>query len=382
MNKQMRRLCLLTLGVVLTLFSQTAAARQTPSTSAARPVVFFDTDMDLADAVALAALAAQHRRGLIDLRAVTITNNGAGLPGQAYRHARCLLDSFGLDEIPAADATYNLPHVFPDVLRFTFDAILSASVPDCAAGRSAPARAAGALLADEIERADARVTVIATGPLTNVAEAVARLDQGRPSRAAFLIRRFYAQGGAIDVPGGLEGVEGFDNTQTLNIWGGEAGAQYVFASLRPAAIHLVAADATNFVPIRAPFVAGLTAAARTPEAVFVARLMNHPILLYAVGAGLRIYWWDPLAALSGTDARLVEYRWKRIAVVQGGASAGRTIESADGVRMRVGMAADQTLFEAALLEALNGAADFAPRTNGQSASIFGRNFGASRQRGD
>ena len=79
------------------------------------PAVIFDTDVDFDDTVALAALAQQHLRGTIDLRAVTVTNNGGGLPGKAYQHARCLLDSLGLHQIPVADATYSLPHAFPDI---------------------------------------------------------------------------------------------------------------------------------------------------------------------------------------------------------------------------------------------------------------------------
>src|SRR5690606_1968315 len=56
----------------------------------AMPVVF-DTDMDFDDAAALAYLCQEHKLGQIDLRAVTVSNNGVGLPGSAIRHARCVL---------------------------------------------------------------------------------------------------------------------------------------------------------------------------------------------------------------------------------------------------------------------------------------------------
>jgi inosine-uridine nucleoside N-ribohydrolase len=316
--------------------------------------VIFDTDADFDDTVALAALAEQHLKGLIDLRAVTITNNGGGLPGKGFQHVRCLLDSLGLDEVEVADATYALPHAFPDRLRLGIDFVLDASIPDCAAGHIPSTRSASQLLADEIEGADGRLTLIATGPLTNVALAIDLLNRRDPSRAALLIDRALIESGAVNVPGGLEGVPGFDNTQTLNTWGDAAAAETVFTSLRPGALHLVPHDATNFVPVRLPYLALLNANARTPAARYVATLMNHPLLVGAVQAGLDVFWWDPLAALAATDARLVDYRFMRITVIQDGASSGRTIESPTGTGMRVGVSANQELFESELLDVLNG----------------------------
>ena len=318
------------------------------------PPVIFDNDADFDDTVALAALAEQHLKGHIDLRAVTITNNGAGLPGKGYLHVRCLLDSLGLAHIPVADATYNLPHVFPDLLRFTVDSILDASIPACAAGLIAPQQSASELLAEEIANAKGRLTLIVTGPLTNVAVAIDTLDRQYPQGAKALIDRVYVQGGAIDVPGGLEGVPGFDNTQTLNIWGDPAAAQAVFTALRPGALHLVPGDATDFVPVRLEYVAVLSANAQTPAATYVATLMNHPIIIFAVQAGLPVFWWDPLAALSVINKDLVQYQWKRITVIQDGVSSGRTIESPTGTHMRVGMSADTALFESLLIDVLNG----------------------------
>ena len=94
--------------------------------------------------------------------------------------------------------------------------------------------------------------------------------------------------------------------------------------------------------------------------------MQHPILVGAVQAGLTVEWWDPLAALSSTTHGLVQYEWKRIAVIQDGVSSGRffstapetgrTIESPTGNLMRVGMPADTALFVQRLIDVLNGTA--------------------------
>ena len=351
----MKRTMLISVAILITTFTAASAQidDQASRRAHAHPVVF-DTDADFDDTVALAALAEQHIKGEIDLRAVTISNNGGGLPGKGYQHVRCLLNSLGLDDIPVADATYNLPHAFPARLRFGIDFILDASVPDCAAGHVAPTQSASELLAREIENADGRLQLIAVGPLTNVALAIDRLNQERPMRAAILIDRAYIESGAVNVPGGLEGVPGFDNTQTLNTWGDPAAAQAVFTSLRPGALFLVPHDATNFVPVRLPYLTLLNTNAGTPAARYVATLMNNPLLVGAVQAGLDVFWWDPLAALAASDNHLVEYRWMRITVIQDGVSSGRTIESPTGTFMRVGVSADTALFESTLLDVLNG----------------------------
>lgn len=320
------------------------------------PAVVFDTDVDFDDTVALAVLAEQHLRGSIDLLAVTITNNGAGLPGKAYRHARCLLDSLGLPQIPVADATYVLPHAFPDVLRATIDFILDASIPDCPAGRLSPSRSASDLLADTLRTAHRPVTLIATGPLTNVAVTLNSFNRSNSGVSASIIDHAFLQGGAVRVSGGLEGVPGFDGTQNLNTWGDPAATQAVLRSLRPGAVHLVTADATTFVRVREAYVATLSAEPQTPAAQYVARLMNHPILLGAIRAGLPVFWWDPLAALSATQSGLVQFDRTRITVIQDGLSSGRTIEDQEGAPIWVAFSANTALFEHTLIRVLNGAA--------------------------
>ena len=224
----MKRTLIMLLGILI--IQGSAQAEGNRSNRAHQHPVIFDTDADFDDTVALAALAEQHIKGLIDLRAVTITNNGGGLPGKGFQHVRCLLNSLGLEEVAVADTTYALPHAFPARLRFGIDFILDASIPDCAAGHIPSSRSASQLLADEIEAADGRLTLIATGPLTNVALAIDLLNQAHPLRAALLIDRAFIESGAVNVPGGLEGVPGFDNTQTLNTWGDPAAAETVFRS--------------------------------------------------------------------------------------------------------------------------------------------------------
>jgi len=351
----MKRTAAAIAGLVLTLaLAHPSAAQSNPQPGAPARAVVFDSDVDFDDTVALALLAQQHLDGRIDLRAVTVTNDGGGLPGKAYLHARCLLNMLGLPDVPVAATSYGLPHQFPPPLRFAIDFLLDGAIPDCAAGHTPPSIAAGELLADAIAGANGRVTLIATGPVTDVAVAMQLLEQRYGAGATALINRAFIQVGAVRVPGGLEGVPGFDNSQTLNAWGDPAAAQAVLSGLRTGSLFLVPHDATNFVPVTVPYLSTLAANAHTPAAQYVAALMNNPLLVGAINAGLDVFWWDPLAALAATTHDLVSYDWARIDVIQDGPSSGRTIESPAGTWMRVGFSADTTLFERRLLDVLNG----------------------------
>src|SRR5215813_7348566 len=92
--------------------SSLATAQTNWQPGAPARAVIFDTDVDFDDTAALAAPAQQRLGGHIDLRAVTITNDGGGLPGKAYLHARCLLNMLGVPNVPIAATTYNLPRQF------------------------------------------------------------------------------------------------------------------------------------------------------------------------------------------------------------------------------------------------------------------------------
>src|SRR5262249_53365669 len=156
--------------------------------------------------------------------------------------------------------------------------------PDCAEGHVPPPISAAQLLADTIADADGLVTLIATGPLTNVAAAMQTLDTQYGAGATALVSRAYIEGGAVRVPGGLEGVPGFDDSQNINTWGDPAASQAVFAGLRTGSLFLVPGDATRFVPVRLDYLATLAANARTPAARYVAAMMSHPILVGAIDA--------------------------------------------------------------------------------------------------
>jgi inosine-uridine nucleoside N-ribohydrolase len=322
--------------------------------------VIFDNDVDFDDTAALAYLARLHKAGRVDLRLVTVTYSGVALPARGIRHVRCLLERFDLAHIPVADSEREGRNPFPDQLRFAFEQVLTDVTPGCMASDVPSAVPAEQAIVDSLGQSDRPVTILATGPLTNIAAAF-ELWESEPSRAPLdsKLHRLYFQGGAFRVAGGLCcGLEAtFDGTQTFNVWGEPEAALATIARLRPGRTVFIGADATDHVPIRSDFVARLGAEANTSEAQYVHQLVSHPILAFAISSGLGVFWWDPLAAVAATTQSVVDdSALLRTTIVLSGRSEGRTLELnpwEPGAWIRAGLWADREQFETQFLWGLN-----------------------------
>lgn len=338
------RLTRAALAAVLILGLGTGAAAAAPDSSPVQ--VVFDGDMDFDDAATLAYLCQAHKQHLIDLRAVTVTNNGSGTPGRALTHTRGILDRCGL-RIPVADGSDTGVHApAPDSRAFT-ETVLAGALDDAEVPDRPSAVPAWQLLAGTLLASRSPVVVVATGPLTNVARA---LDV--PGVAA-RISRLSVMGGAFSAPGNVS-ADGFDGTQETNIWLDPASAARVFAAL-PHRVDLVPLDATDDVPIDQSYVDKM-GTGRTPETKLVYAIMTQPDVAAGIAAGLG-YWWDPLAASNAVEAvDPVQLSEKRIRVVQDGAASGRTVADDGGTPQRVGVHADPARFERSYLAMLEGRA--------------------------
>lgn len=329
----------LVLATALTSAPVAAHADAAPEAAGHRaPAVIFDSDMDFDDAATLAYLAQEDRLGRIDLRAVTVTNNGNGLPGRAIRHARCLLERLGLDDVQVADGSDTAPNAFPDELRQTFDRVFEDVLAGCTASE-APSRIRASELIRRLVARDPAVHVIATGPMSNIAAA-------RPGP-----HRVTSMGGAVRVGGNLccGTPPEFDGSQEFNYWIDPPASRAALSSLA----RLVPLDATNDVPITPQFVQRLGAEGRTPAAGIVHGLVSHPEVAPLVEQGI-MSWWDPLTAMSVIHRGIVTFETGRLDVVTTGPQAGRTVLSPTGRRVVFATAADTARFEELFLTTLNG----------------------------
>lgn len=282
-------------SIVAAAAAAAAAALPTPATavaaSARTPAVIVDSDVDFDDAAALAYLAEADRIGLIDLRAVTVSNAGIAFPGNGLSHARCLLAKVGMSDLPTSDGDRVRTNNFPDFVRVLLDGVVERAVqPDHATPCPAVATEgdAASLLIDSIRAAKRPVTLITLGPVTNVAQMLERA----PTIVA-KIERIIVEGG--DTTGSVP-VNPLD-THDYNFWVDAPAVQAVLRAL-PGRVFMSARNATNHVPLTAAFRQRLAIDRTTPAARQTASSRLHGLT-----AASAADWRRPLQGASQSSFR-------------------------------------------------------------------------------
>jgi purine nucleosidase/pyrimidine-specific ribonucleoside hydrolase len=175
-------------------------------------------------------------------------------------------------------------------------------VDDWAAGLEVPAHPTGwELIAQEASRRGPDITVIALGPLTNLALALDR-DAG----ALHAVRRIVVMGGAVDVPGNVTPESEFN----IHV-DPDAAARVMDAGLM---IDLVPLDATRQAMLAQSHLERALADRAGPVASRIAAFTAHA---FARGEGLMALH-DPLAVGVAIDETFVEWEPARIRVGAGG----------------------------------------------------------------
>lgn len=222
----------------------------------------------------------------------------------------------------------------------TIEAVEALGLPE---GGEPVAQDAVALFTSSIQQSPEPVTVLALGPLTNVAAAI----EATPALVEN-IAMVYVMGGAVDVDGSMVSEE--NTFAEWNIFSDPHAARIVFESGAP--ITLVPLDATNEVPVTPAFVERLEAEKATPSAEFVATLLANNAESIESGG---YYFWDPLAAAVMSDPGMVTLTPRDVTVIDvpGTPEDGRTKPVANGPEILVATAPDGEALEAALLAAWN-----------------------------
>lgn len=201
--------------------------------------VVIDCDPGQDDAVAI-LLAARH----LDVTAVT-TVHGNQSVGKVTGNALRVLTLAGLEHIPVHAGTagplVGRPHHAPEVHGES--GLDGAELPDPAAA-PAPAHAVDVLR--EAARGDEELTIVATGPLTNLAAAL-RLDPSLADR----VREISLMGGAVAGGNVTPAAE-------FNVWADPEAARLVFRSGIP--IRMSGLDLTHQALVGADEIGALRAA--------------------------------------------------------------------------------------------------------------------------
>ena len=301
--------------------------------------------MGIDDAMALLYLV-QHDE--VDVQAVTVTGTGLAHLEPGTSNALDLLALAGAGDVPVARGT-ELPlagnvATFPEDWRLDADQLMGVELPS--SSREASPLPADELILSILQGAPEKVTLVVLGPLTNVARALQRDPE-----AAARIERIYIMGGAVDVPGNLQGAGITDNTVAeWNIYIDPEAAALVFATGIP--ITLVPLDATNQVPIDQAFYERISARHETPAADFVHGVITVLEQRGFLGSGY--YFWDPLAAVIASSADVATIVSRPLSIVTAeGPERGWTRPDPSGRPVDVATTVDPVAFESMFLDVLN-----------------------------
>ncbi len=273
--------------------------------------VIVDYSPTVSDVGALMYLT-QHPR--VDLLGVTLAGTGESRCDAAVPNTIALLELAGAAGVPVAcgpEEPVGDGNEWPTEWRDAADALAGVELPRV----DAPADETNAvdLLIDLISEHDEPVTVVALGPLTNLAVA---LEQ-EPALVDD-IDMLYTMGGALEVAGNAP-----NGTAEWNYFvDPHAVATVLDSGVRTTIVPL---DATDDVPVTQVFFDRLTAAASsTPVASAVQGLMAESHSYES-----DFFFWDELTAALAVES-LATIANETIAVETTGADAGRILRDPDG----------------------------------------------------
>lgn len=307
--------------------------------SAQRDIIV-DTDVGSDDMMALAFLLS---RPEVNIQAITVVNGLAHVKAGA-RNVLRLLDLAGRPGIPVylgRETPLQGDNEFPSSWREIADAMPDSGLPETNA--SPETETASAFLVRRLKETTRPVSILALGPLTNIAEALAGLPRG-----AYPVPDMVIMGGAIRVPGNLTGgiIAGMNSTAEWNIYIDPVAARTVFQSgLR---FRLVPLDACNKVPFDFGFLDEFKKRAKTPLGKFVSGQLESSRTL--VDAHL-FYAWDPLAALALINPAVLKISSVALEVDEKGPDIGRTREDPKARNMvRVALDAEPASFRKTFMD--------------------------------
>ena len=249
--------------------------------------VLVDTDMALDDWMALCFLRSTPSA---NLRAITIAATGEAHASPGVKNALrlCALAGKGPVDVAAGRTTpLKGSRKFPWYIRLIMDFRFGFSW--AAAAQPPSGDTAVEVLRRQLDAATQPVTIIALGPLTNLAELFTlHPDIKRKVGMVFVM------GGAIHVPGNLSEMIKTENTHAeWNIYIDPHAANLVFGSGVP--VSLIPLDATNQLPMTDAFFNRVALETTTPAGKAVHHILRR--IKPLMKPSTPFCFWDPLTSV-------------------------------------------------------------------------------------
>lgn len=306
-----------------------------------RPVIL-DTDMGIDSVLGLLYLLKDPK---IDLRGITIGHGIADVPNGAENALR-ILELTGNRKIPVA-AGPNHPlkgeRAFPVFWKELANSLGDTKLPEAVAKLSE--QSAADLTIHLLESSEEPVTIVAMGPLTNLALALEK----NPAMAK-KIESVVAMGGAISGPGNVDkpfvGIR--NSVAEWNFYLDPDAADRVLS--HGVKVRLIPVEATKSLPITAAFRNQLREAPRDQTSELLLSLLET--VQEGIDGGW-YYFWDTLAAVAVAHPEIMGTHEAKIRVVTTeGPTLGQTATSEEGTPVTVAEEINPDTFETIFLKTI------------------------------
>eukprot|EP00906_Rhabdomonas_costata_P023555 RCo033886 len=280
-----------------------------------RVPVFFDNDGGVDDQIALLMLLCHPER--VELLGIAVLDADCHIE-PAVSAIRKILDLVGRSEVVLGKSTLEGPNPFPPAWRslasMTDNLPVLNSRPGEPAAQVSP-KPGQQVLAETILSSARPVTLVMTGPLSNLAWALDHYPQVEAK-----ITEVVWMGGAVDVKGNV-GEPGHDGSAEWNAFWDPGAVKRVFDSaLR---LRIFSLDSTNHVPITADFVKLFGRNWQSALANFVGSSWGSCALVH-MDPSDHYYAWDSLTAAFLAKPDICEFEEVRLVVDDSGPSQGST----------------------------------------------------------
>jgi inosine-uridine nucleoside N-ribohydrolase len=300
-----------------------------------RNPVIVDIDADPSD---LSALLYLLRHPSISVKAITVSC-GITYIDEGVVNVLRLLDFLGIDDIPVAggsDLPLEVNHTFPVDWRQGSINFYGVNIPQTNLQPSS--LNASQLIISQLTNSIDPMSIITTGPLTNIAK-VLKAEPLIEEK----IKDIHIMGGAVFVEGNVGYESDIPNYEAeWNLYIDPQAANIVFSSGIP--LQLIPLDATNQVPQTIEFQSKLANIKQTPEADIAYQLYIPDL-----------FFWDQLTTVAFTNPEVViTERYHIDIVVDTKNKEGQTISiDSEPKHVEVAINADAKMFEDLFLKVIN-----------------------------
>ena len=304
-----------------------------------KPVIH-DHDGSVDDLLSLSLLLLDQN---INLKAVTITPADC-FPENALESTQRLLKKANQPGIPIGEGRFYGINAFPAAWRAkpkilnALPDLININVDEFTTSEQLPA--AHLLMAEQLREASEKVTILLTGPCTNLLKAL-KTEPGLAEK----IEQVIWMAGAFGVAGNVA-TYNHDGSAEWNVfWDPVSAAELLEYQLPMLFIPL---DVTNHVPVTPDFLKKLALQAEYPWSNLAAQFWATT--LDTIPAYEYIYFmWDVLATTYLSIPEAFQVEEARIEIIPRGASAGRTLITENGSLIKIAKSVELDFFYAYLL---------------------------------